>query len=394
MRRAIFVLTLVAAMVFACAGVVLAQQDRSTPSNRATPPKLPTEKIAGQYIVVLNDDASDPRQKALEHARGYGAEVLHTYEHALKGYAARLPDERVEDVEADPDVDYVEQDGEMGIAAQTMPWGINKVDAELSSTVAGNGSGAITNVNAYIIDTGIGNHSDLNKVGHVNFAGGTNDDCNGHGTHVAGSVAAKDNTSDVVGVAPGAPLTGVKVLGCNGSGYTSGVIKGVDWVTGNAKKPAVANMSLGGSTSQALDDAVKRSANSRVFYALAAGNNGGDACNKSPARAGAGTNNGIMTVAATDSADKEASFSNFGRCVDIWAPGVSILSTRRGGGTTTMSGTSMASPHAGGGAALYLYKQTSASASTVESALKSRATTTSNKSKDGRTITRENVDTL
>ena len=394
MRRAIFVLTLVAAMVFACAGVVLAQQDRSTPSNRATPPKLPTEKIAGQYIVVLNDDASDPRQKARDHARGYGAEVLHTYEHALKGYAARLPDERVEDVEADPDVDYVEQDGEMGIAAQTMPWGINKVDAELSSTVAGNGSGAITNVNAYIIDTGIGNHSDLNTVGHVNFAGGTNDDCNGHGTHVAGSVAAKDNTSDVVGVAPGAPLTGVKVLGCNGSGYTSGVIKGVDWVTGNAKKPAVANMSLGGSTSQALDDAVKRSADSRVFYALAAGNNGGDACNKSPARAGAGTNNGVMTVAATDSADKEASFSNFGRCVDIWAPGVSILSTRKGGGMATMSGTSMASPHAGGGGVLYLSSYTGASATTVESTLKSRATTTSNKSKDGRTITRENVDTF
>jgi aqualysin 1 len=394
MRRAIFVLTLVAAMVFACAGVVLAQQDRSTPSNGATPPKLPTEKIAGQYIVVLNDDASDPRQKALDHARRYGAVVLHTYEHALKGYAARLPDERVEDVEADPDVDYVEQDGEMGIATQTMPWGINKVDAELSSTVAGNGSGAITNVNAYIIDTGIGNHSDLNKVNHVNFAGGQNTDCHGHGTHVAGSVAAKDNTSDVVGVAPGAPLTGVKVLGCNGSGSTSGVIKGVDWVTANAKKPAVANMSLGGSTSQALDDAVKRSAASGIFYALAAGNNEADACTKSPARAGAGTNNGIMTVAATDSSDREASFSNYGRCVDIWAPGVSILSTRKGGGTATWSGTSMASPHAGGGGALYLYKLPSASALTVESALKSRATTTSNKSKDGRTITRENVDTF
>ncbi|MFO7573296.1 MAG: S8 family serine peptidase, partial [Gaiellaceae bacterium] len=170
---------------------------------------------------------------------------------------------------------------------------------------------------------------------------------------------------------------------------TSGVIKGVDWVTANAKKPAIANMSLGGSVSAALDDAVKKSASSGVFYALAAGNSGADACNSSPARVGAGTNNGIMTVAATDSADKEASWSNYGSCVDIWAPGVSILSTKRGGGTTTMSGTSMASPHVGGGGALYLSSNTGASPTTVESALKGAATTvTANKSKDGRTITR------
>ena len=125
-------------------------------------------------------------------------------------------------------------------------------------------------------------------VGHVNFAGGPNTDCSGHGTHVAGSVAARDNATDVVGAAPGAPLTGVKVLGCNGSGTWSGVIRGVDWVTANAKKPAVANMSLGGGVSQAVDDAVKKSADSGVFYALAAGNDGADACKSSPARAGAG----------------------------------------------------------------------------------------------------------
>jgi subtilisin family serine protease len=190
-------------------------------------------------------------------------------------------------------------------------------------------------------------------------------------------------------VAPGAPLTGVKVLNCNGSGTTSGVIAGVEWVTNNAKKPAIANMSLGGGVSSSLDTAVKNSANSGIFYALAAGNDGADACNKSPARAG--TNNGIMTVAATDSADKEASWSNYGRCVDIWAPGVSILSTKMGGGTTTKSGTSMASPHVGGGGTLYLSKSTSASPATVEGALKSAATTTANKSKDGRTITREYV---
>jgi subtilisin family serine protease len=384
---------MVGAVLLAFSGVVLAQQqERTTPSNGATPPTFPTGKIAGQYVVVLEDDVSDPRQKAREHAQRHGAEVLHTYEHALKGYAARLSAERVEDVEADPDVDYVEQDGQMGIAAQTLPWGINKVDADLSSTLAGNGSGAVSNVNAYIIDTGVYKHSDLNVVNHVNFAGGQNDDCNGHGTHVAGSAAARDNTSYVVGITPSAPLTGVKVLNCQGSGTTSGVIKGVDWVTANAKKPAVANMSLGGGKSDSLDTAVKNSAARGIFYAVAAGNNSGNACDKSPARAGAGTNNGIMTVAATDSADKEASFSNYGPCVDIWAPGVSILSTKRGGGTKTMSGTSMASPHGAGGGALYLSRNTAASPSTAEGALKSAATTTVNKSKDGRTIKRENVD--
>ena len=162
-------------------------------------------------------------------------------------------------------------------------------------------------------------------------------------------------------------------------------------MTANAVKPAVANMSLGGGANNAVDDAVRRSAGSGVFYALAAGNESVNACNSSPARVGAGTNNGIATVAATDSADREASWSNLGQCVDIWAPGVSILSTKKGGGTTTMSGTSMASPHGAGGAALYLSSHTTASPSDVESALKSAATTTANKSEDGRTITREYV---
>jgi subtilisin family serine protease len=202
---------------------------------------------------------------------------------------------------------------------------------------------------------------------------------------VAGTVAAKDNTSDVVGVAPGAPLTGVKVLGCGGSGTTSGVIKGIDWVTANAKKPAIANMSLGGGASDSLDTAVKKSADSGVFYSIAAGNSGANACNYSPARAG--THNGVMTTAATDSSNKEASWSNFGSCVDIWAPGVSILSTRKGGGTTTMSGTSMAAPHVGGTGALYL-SSVSASPADVENRLKLDAESSmGTKSKDGRTIT-------
>ena len=275
-------------------------------------------------------------------------------------------------------------------AGQTTPWGIDKIDADLSSTVAGNGSGTIDNVRAYIIDTGVdATHPDLNVIAHINFAGGQNLDCHGHGTHVGGTVAARDNTQDVVGVAPGAPLVGVKVLNCQGSGTISGVIAGVDWVTGNAVKPAIANMSLGGGASPALDTAVIASANSGVFYSVAAGNSGANACNSSPARAG--TTDGVMTTAAIDINDNEASWSNFGNCVDIWAPGVSILSTKRGGGTTTMSGTSMAAPHVGGGGVLHLLSHSAASAAYVEGELKSAAAQTSKVSKDGRAIVRLNV---
>jgi subtilisin family serine protease len=182
----------------------------------------------------------------------------------------------------------------------------------------------------------------------------------------------------------------VKVLGCNGSGSYSGVIAGVDWVTANAKKPATANMSLGGPASQALDDAVRRSAQSGVFYALAAGNEGANACNSSPARAGEGTDNGVATVAATNASDFEASWSNYGPCVDLWSPGLSILSTKRGGGTTTMSGTSMAAPHTAGGAALWLSNpaNVSATAANVESELTRNAASSGTTSKDGRSIRR------
>jgi subtilisin family serine protease len=222
---------------------------------------------------------------------------------------------------------------------------------------------------------------------------------NGHGTHVAGTVAAIDNIQDVVGVTPDAPLTAVKVLGCSGSGSTSGVIKGVDWVTQNAQKPAIANMSLGGGVSQAEDDAVRKSADSGIFYSIAAMNNGANACNYSPARAGRTKNadgtwnkdNGIMTVAATNSSNEEASWSNYGPCVDIWAPGVNVKSTKLGGGTTLMSGTSMAAPHVGGGGALYLSSHTSASSPATEIALKEAANPLATKSKNGDSIVLENV---
>jgi len=338
-----------------------------------------------RYIVVLNGGVSDSGEVARDHGRRLGASVDFVYGHALKGYSATIPSERVAALRADSRVDYVVRDGVASAVAQTLPWGIDRIDADTSSTLAGNFSGEVTNVNAYVIDSGIAPHSDLNLVGHVNFANGRNTDCNGHGTHVAGTIAARDNTSDVVGVAPGAPLTGVKVLGCNGSGSWSGVIKGIDWVTANATKPAVANMSLGGGANLAVDDAVRGSAANGVFYALAAGNDGANACNSSPARAG--ITDGVMTTAATDSSEREASWSNWGSCVDIWSPGVSILSTRKGSGTTTMSGTSMASPHSAGGGALYLSTH-SADPAAVEDALKRAAKPTGTTSKGGGPITR------
>ena len=334
----------------------------------------------------------------LERGRGFRAD--HVYSRALKGFAARLSAQQIADLENDPRVAFVELDGPVsidqrgkpggggggGTSSQQVPWGIAAIGA------AGNDD--VTNVRAYIIDTGIEAHADLNVTAHVNFAGGKNLDCHGHGTHVAGTVAARDNTQDVVGVAPGAPLIGVKVLNCQGSGTTSGVIAGVDWVTAHATAagmPAIANMSLGGGLSTALDDAVRRSAASGVFYSIAAGNSGVDACSSSPARAGAGTNNGIMTTAAIDINGNEASWSNYGiACVDVWAPGVSILSTKRGGGTTTMSGTSMAAPHVGGGGALVL-SGGNQSAAAVEAALRTAAENTGTYSKDSEPIRRLNV---
>ena len=391
-------LTAAVAMLLAFAGVVLAQDPSTVSLDSAE-----GDVIKDRYIVVLKDDVSQASERvAGDQDRRLGLETSHIYRHALKGYAARIPAERLDDVRADPSVAYVEPDRLVKTTEQTLPYGIDLIDADASFTAAGNHEGEVSGVNAYIIDTGIErNNSDLKVVNHVNFAGGKNRDCNGHGTHVAGTVAARDNDEAVVGVAPGAPLIGVKVLGCNGYGSTSNVIKGVDWVTENADvdgpddtlsngddNPAIANMSLGGGTSKALDKAVRKSAASGVFYSVSAGNDGRSACKQSPARAGAGTDNGIMTTAATKQFDREASFSNYGSCVDVWAPGVNVLSTRLGGGTVAYSGTSMASPHVGGTGALYLSTQPGVTAATVEEQLKSDSVAPGTKSKNGDRIKR------
>ena len=418
-RRVTLLFALAGAVLFACAGVVLAQPNKT---ESASPKQAAGDTNAGRvipdrYIVVFKEDSNgrvasaqrggqDPTAVANEQALRHGLSVRHVYRNTIKGYAAEIPEDELQEVEDDPRVDFVEQDQVVQAtrkkkkkrsrrtfaypapSPQVVPSGINKIDADVSSTKAGDGTGEVSNVNAYIIDTGIYNHSDLNVANPAalnTVNDGRNVDCNGHGTHVAGTVAAKDDSSDVVGVVPSAPLTGIKVLDCDGSGSNAGVIAGIDWVTANAEKPAIVNMSLGGGASDAVDNAVKRSAESGLFYAIAAGNDGADACNYSPARAGAGTDNGIMTVAATYSSDAEASFSNFGPCVDIWAPGVSILSTRTLGGTTTKSGTSMASPHVAGTGALYLSTNPSASPSAVEAQLKTDAVATGTTSKSSRT---------
>jgi len=416
-RKVLVFASMAAATLLAC-GAVWAQA-----------PTIPQGGDPDPYIVVLKGGVDNPAalahrilqqaipQNVFQQATPQGVvrrepgldavgldNMGFVYTDALEGFSAEIPDGSLAEVRANPNVAYVEPDRLVTVAArgrarQTLPWGINRVDADSSSTKAGDGRGAVSNVNAYIIDTGIYAHRDLNLVNQVDFTGdGKNYDCEGHGTHVAGTTAAKDDRRNVVGAAPGALLTGVKVLGCDGTGRASDVIKGIDWVTKNAVKPAVANISISGPASRALDDAVKNSAASGIFYSIAAGNQGADACDHSPARAGAGTDNGIMTVGETTRrSDQEASSSNYGSCVDVWAPGENILSTRMGGGTTTMSGTSMAAAHVGGGAALYFSSHTSATPSTVEGTLEDAAKTPAKKRKagmtsmDGRRILFENV---
>ncbi len=308
-----------------------------------------------RYIVVFQDDVRDIRGVAQEIARGNGFGLQRVREHAARGFTAVIPEARLDAVRSDPRVKFIEKDGPVSLirpivearpgggggAAEVTPWGITRV---------GGGSGTPSG-RAYIIDTGVDlDHPDLN-VGTGSdcvayFTGRNADDGNGHGTHVAGTIGAIDNSIGVVGVAPGATICPVRVLGNSGSGSWSDVIAGIDFVAANGKAGDVANMSLGGSTNTAVDQAVVDAAAGGVKFSLAAGNDGDDANNHSPARVN-GPN--IYTISAIDSTDFFASWSNWGNPpVDYAAPGVSILSTWKGGGTKTISGTSMAAPHVAG----------------------------------------------
>ncbi len=339
-----------------------------------------SDAIPGQYIVVFNDWATGARGKssvAPDLARSitaqFGGQVMRTYQHALNGFAAKLTREQAETMSLDPRVAYVEEDGVM-TATTTQSgatWGLDRIDQRdlpLSGTYTYNFTGS--GVRAYIIDTGIRTtHSQFGTRASAVYDafGGNGQDCNGHGTHVAGTVGAS-----TYGVAKSVMLRAVRVLDCNGSGSNTGVIAGVDWVTANHISPAVANMSLGGGASSALDTAVQNSINSGVTYSIAAGNSNVDACTTSPARVAA-----AITVGASTSTDARASFSNFGTCLDIFAPGLNITSAwyTSDTATNTISGTSMASPHVAGVTALYLQAHPGSSPATIRNALVNGSTT-------------------
>ncbi|EPX62821.1 Alkaline serine exoprotease A precursor [Cystobacter fuscus DSM 2262] len=326
---------------------------------------VPGMRLEGEYIVKLRDGA-----QARSVAAVLGVSPNLVYTQAVNGFSVTLNETQLRALRHNPNVEYVEEDQFVSTtASQTgATWGLDRIDqtsSTLNSTYSYTSTGA--GVHAYIIDTGI-------LTSHSNFGGratavydalgGNGQDCNGHGTHVAGTVG-----SSTYGVAKGVSLHGVRVLDCNGSGSNSGVIAGIDYVRTKHVKPAVANMSLGGGYSSTINTAVTNLANAGVFVAVAAGNDNADACNYSPASAPV-----VTTVAATTKTTARASYSNYGSCVDIYAPGSSITSTWSNGSTNTISGTSMASPHVAGVAALYKATYGDASQATIDAWLKNNAT--------------------
>lgn len=337
--------------------------------------------IPNRYIVVLEDWAtgnlgedSQADLVANELTNAYGGKTEYIYKHVLNGFSVELTAKQLEMMLQDIRVKYIEEDGKVSINAtqSNATWGLDRIDQRdrpLNSTYeyTRDGSG----VNAYIIDTGIRRtHSNFGGrafAGYDAIGDGQNsNDCNGHGTHVAGTVG-----SSTYGVAKNVDLYAVRVLNCSGSGSNSGVIAGINWVANNRVLPAVANMSLGGGASTSIDNAVQGAINAGVTMVVAAGNENQNACNVSPARAA-----NAITVGSTTSSDARSSFSNYGTCVDIFAPGSSITSTwyTSNSATNTISGTSMASPHVAGVVALYLEANPSASPASVTNAITGSAT--------------------
>jgi subtilisin family serine protease len=325
--------------------------------------------VDGSYIVVYKDSSA---AEAKTTAGSLGSKVTNQYSHALHGFAASISETQAKQLAADPDVAYVQQNQTVHVTTdQPNPpsWGLDRVDQrDLPLNSNYSYTTTASNVHAYIIDTG----ADLDNAdfggrmssGYDAVDGGTAEDGNGHGTHVAGNIGGT-----TYGLAKGVSLVAVRVLDAGGSGTTAGVVAGIDWVTANAIKPAVANMSLGGGTDTTLDNAVKNSIASGVTYAIASGNSNANACNYSPARVPE-----AITVNASTNTDARASFSNYGTCTDIFAPGQNITSDWLNGGTNTISGTSMATPHVTGAAALYLADHPTDTPAQVSAALIANST--------------------
>jgi subtilisin family serine protease len=383
MKRHLPLLTLLAVLI---APLAIGSLDAQTPGGGRALGRLlrhGQRAIPNRYIVVLQDDAAivgDNYAAVLGRVqlvtRARGAVPEHVYAFALRGFAAFMSEEDAVEISRNPLVVYVEEDSIVdAMTNQLNPpsWGLDRIgqhDLPLNNSYAYTTTGA--GVNVYVIDTGI-------RRTHTQFGGrafsaftAINDgrgttDCNGHGTHVAGTVGGS-----TYGVAKSARLYAVRVLSCGGSGSMSGVIAGVDWVRAYHVKPAVANMSLGGSASSSLDTAVRNSIAAGVTYAIAAGNSNANASNFSPARVGE-----AITVGSSTRSDARSSFSNFGSVVDIFAPGSSIASAwyTSDTATNTISGTSMATPHVAGVAARYLQNNPSAAPSTVRNALVNASTT-------------------
>ena len=377
-------LTLFVLLVVSIAVVVLTTAHGQNPnSNSAKFRRTRADKrIANQYIVVLKDDVADVDAEAVRLSRDFGGDRNggHTYKHAIKGFSVRMPEERAAKLAEDPRVAFVEEDGVASVAATqpNAPWGLDRIDQRnrpLNGTYTYNYTG--TGVKIYIIDTGIrATHTDfggrvISGFTSINDGNGTND-LNGHGTHVAGTAGGSH-----WGVAKNATLVPVRVLDAGAFGSSSTMIAGVDFVTADHQpgQPAVANMSITlHAGSSAFDNAVTRSILDGVTYVIAAGNerSSSNPCNISPARV-----QGSLTVGATTINDsRDTTYSNFGTCVEIYAPGTNIQSAwyTSDVDSNVISGTSMAAPHAAGVAALYLESDPGASPSTVTSVIISNAT--------------------